>query len=402
MKISFISPLDESSLYPSVLYLKEMLSRLGSHQVYVFSDLFSAPGSNSEWSSEIGEVYHFTRLPELDEAVGGFDCSVALFEDEPQFLPTMFGINSLPGILVAFDGVGERLFLSQPWQFRDPKLASLNEQIFETPSLVAFTSVHAMNGVSRRGRTLTTALPVSLPSKSAAGSESGRVLGYAARYPREEWAEVIFDSAVSLGLRIKWVVPERSVQAAAGFAALYGERRGLKDVCAVVGVRDFTGEIQELSECDLFFYGKHDLRRSPPTALFQALALGIPSVVLDFGPAAEIPDWAVVKVPVTRGVGKGVTIALKALLENQALRQHFSVKSRSYIELMHYPEAVLADLEGMFTFCQQEITSRLISRRIEILRQTEKLLAGAGESAVTSELKCSNAYNLQKGLESCG
>lgn len=361
MKIAFISNLDETSLSPSVLFAKELIPRL-KHEIILFSDSAS-PG--------FPVVNHYTRLPQIDEEVGGFDCVISTFEDIPEFLPTIFAINSLPGVMVAFDGVGERLYLSQPWQFKDLKVFPLNQQVFGSPAVVAFTSTHAMNAVSRSGLSLTTAIPIAMPKVNA--SQGKGVIGYAARYPREEWAEALFDSAVALNLKIKWVVPKRFVEVAIGFVKLYCERRDLSDICTVVGASSFEEEIAELSTCDAFFYGKHDLRRSPPTALFHALALGIPTVVVDFGSAAEIPDWAVVKIPVSRGISASITTALKSLVENHELRRLLFAKGRAYIELVHAPSAVCSDMEAIFIHYDTELRGRLISRRIEMLRKTQDL-----------------------------
>ena len=72
----------------------------------------------------------------------------------------------------------------------------------------------------------------------------------------------------------------------------------------------------------------------------RGLAAGRPLIVFDHGWYSELPDEAVVKVPVLDEAG--LTAAMLALAHNKEKRMEMGNAAKRYVEVHHRPEQVAA------------------------------------------------------------
>ena len=69
--------------------------------------------------------------------------------------------------------------------------------------------------------------------------------------------------------------------------------------------------------------------------LTRALALGLPAIVYNFGPFAEIPNDVVIKVPLELVEPVALAAALERLMHEPALRQTLGDSARQYMRSHH-------------------------------------------------------------------
>jgi len=285
--------------------------------------------------------FHFLRLQERNN-LRKFKRCLVFYEDSPSYGFVRFALAAIPSLLIPLDLAVDRLFVDQPWQFLDPKDVSLESQLFSACPVVA--PPHGVLQLQEHARNFSL-LPIPFSESPTTLRDVVETIGYAGRYPGEDWAEDFLDAAIRSELKVKWLVNAETAPIAEGFIKLYLERRNLESL-AIELVQSETEEQERenIRKLDLFFFGRHDLRRSPPTAFYRALAMGVPSLALDFGPVSEVPNSALLKIPVGRQISSTIFHAITLLKESRDYREILNLGGRRYIELVHDPRVVYADL----------------------------------------------------------
>jgi glycosyltransferase involved in cell wall biosynthesis len=104
-----------------------------------------------------------------------------------------------------------------------------------------------------------------------------------------------------------------------------------------------------LSACEVCVNLRYPTMGETSGVVVRALSLGLPLVVSDVGWFAELPDEAVVKVPVGEGEVPAITDALELLARDQELRTRMAEAARSLAQGKHQldlvAEAYVAALE---------------------------------------------------------
>ncbi len=369
-RLAIISPLDESELSLSALWTRELAPRLCSEfELELFSD---------DAGVKIGGVQgiqaqHFLRMFERENAAP-FDAVLTFVEDSPRNLFTRFALVGSGALCVAIDATLERMFVASPWEFEDPKDVPVVTQTLAPAFAVGVMNAFAAGEV----RSLLLAKPVfgtALPIRQASAGEKERAaerdgekfcIAYSARYFVEDRARAVIDAVLSLiaagsSIRLDWLCTRSNEKDVCDFLSIAAQRRGLdlSEIVRIVPVRDFESERIALAAADLFLFLRGDLLRSPTSALYHALALGVPSVVLDFGPVSELPESVVVRVPAGAGEDAALRRALTELMTSAPLRSALSKRAIEYIEDVHSPDAVIEDLRSV-------IRSHATSRKVAV------------------------------------
>lgn len=127
---------------------------------------------------------------------------------------------------------------------------------------------------------------------------------------------------------------------------------GLEDCTLVTGFLDEAAFFTHIVAADLLVNLRHPCVGESSGTLARALAMGLPAIVHNFGPMAEYPDEAVIKVPLEQGPPFALAAALeRGMLEpdmrrkrREAGRQHM----RAHCSVEHSAARYLALAEQVY------------------------------------------------------
>lgn len=91
-------------------------------------------------------------------------------------------------------------------------------------------------------------------------------------------------------------------------------RHGLEECVRVTGYLDETAFFRHIVAADVLVNLRYPTVGESSGTLARALALGLPAIVHNFGPLAELPDDAVLKVPLELGEPTALAAALEGLM----------------------------------------------------------------------------------------
>ncbi|MCA0177115.1 MAG: glycosyltransferase [Proteobacteria bacterium] len=109
------------------------------------------------------------------------------------------------------------------------------------------------------------------------------------------------------------------------------QARGLAGRVRVTGFLDETTFFTYIVAADVLVNLRHPTVGESSGTLARAMALGLPAIVHNFGPMAEVPDAAALKVPLELGEPLALAAALETLLQDAALRRRLGAAARRYM-----------------------------------------------------------------------
>jgi glycosyltransferase involved in cell wall biosynthesis len=369
--IALSAPTLSGDLSVSNLFLQEILPYM---RQALNVDLYS------EEPLENTGAFPIHTLFENDER-SRYAASIVFLEDRPSGIFYRYAATSLPAVTVLCDANFERLFEASPFRFRDPKETPLLKQMVEKSAAVVTTNLHSLStlrGFYPEGMPIpwsSTVVPCSVRSEreeeliSARTSDSSTRIGYAGRYLTEDRACAVIESIIAIEeeypIRLLWLSRADDRKYLQSFLQTEGERRG-RDLSEIIELRvvdNFTEEREALCSCNIFLSLKSDLLRSPPSSFYHALALGIPTITLQIGPASEIPAECHLQIPPGKGEAQALHTALVSLVANPEVREQLSRSSRDYMALVHNPRMVAEDFLSLLRSQSKEIEARMNESR---------------------------------------
>lgn len=368
-RIAVIAPISQRERLLSALFLCELLPCLiRDYEVEVFT-------ADEDLSEHLEvPVYHYLRLADRDSAKP-FTAALAFLEDSPSLGFVRFSMVSIPLVLIAIDATVHRLFESQYWEFIDPAKVSLVDQVFTKPFAIGTLSIPALEtvkGCLKREHIFGTSVPVRRKVNEKKTSDDFTI-GFTGRYFIEDRVESILDVVLDANMKLQWIVSQDEEKPVRDFIELYFKRREkqVSEQVTVQIVKNFNEERDALAKCDTFVFLRADLLRSPPSALYQSLAIGLPVIVSDF--ISEL-SCAVV-IPAGRGLEDALFKALNEIRSSDSLRQELSKRSLIYAETVHDPALVYEDLHQYLNLSGNELAKSIERKRLDFKKAEEELWA---------------------------
>lgn len=107
--------------------------------------------------------------------------------------------------------------------------------------------------------------------------------------------------------------------------------RGLAGRVRITGFLDEATFFTHIVAADVLVNLRHPTVGESSGTLARAMALGLPAIVHNFGPMAEVPDAAALKVPLELGEPLALAAALETLLHDAPLRRRLGVAARRHM-----------------------------------------------------------------------
>jgi glycosyltransferase involved in cell wall biosynthesis len=115
---------------------------------------------------------------------------------------------------------------------------------------------------------------------------------------------------------------------------------GLKDITICTNYLQEDQFFKHLVACDLVTNLRHPSGGETSGTLIRALGMGVPTVVLDYGPLGELPNSVVGKVPWGPDTQSGLTDVMRELMSDPAKRHALGANAAAYIRANHNIEKV--------------------------------------------------------------
>jgi glycosyltransferase involved in cell wall biosynthesis len=119
-------------------------------------------------------------------------------------------------------------------------------------------------------------------------------------------------------------------------------RAGVADRVVVTGFLPATDFAAAVAACDLHLNLRYPSAGETSAALLRVLAAGRPAVVSDYAQFAELPDSAVLRIPVGEGEGEALAAALLTLLAQPERLRAMGAAAREYVARAHDPATAAA------------------------------------------------------------
>jgi glycosyltransferase involved in cell wall biosynthesis len=117
-------------------------------------------------------------------------------------------------------------------------------------------------------------------------------------------------------------------------------RLGLEDSVRLVGWQDPPSFVRHMLVADLAVQLRYPHIGGTPYTPIRLMGLGIPTIVTNIEPLAEIPEGCCVKVDVDEHEGEVLLATMQLLATDGEARQELAERGRSYIQTEHHPRTV--------------------------------------------------------------
>jgi glycosyltransferase involved in cell wall biosynthesis len=130
-------------------------------------------------------------------------------------------------------------------------------------------------------------------------------------------------------------------------------RMGLEGAVRLVGWQDPPSFVRYMLVADLALQLRFPHIGGTPYTPIRLMGLGVPTVVTNIEPLAEIPEGCCMKVDVDEHEDEVVLATMQLLARDKEARQELAERGRSYIQSEHHPRAVAhkykAFMEGLLS-----------------------------------------------------
>jgi len=351
-------------------YMLELLPTLSAQrEVVVVTE--SPPASGDNWRTVTPEQYRgdtaLAPLPHFYQ-IGNNADHVFVYRacrERPGIVVQHdFNLHYLveDATLVAGDLAGYRRILEEEYGESGATLADLRQLgVFsEAQKLTLGLNTHLLRearGVIVHSRWVQERLPADIQARSTVIQHhfAPQALAYEDASRAEARAALGIDQDAFVLLALGYITPPKQVQAALAAVAMLRDRHPqlqfvvggqrnpgfdidavirqhqLEDRARITGYLDEAAFFRHIVAADALVNLRYPTVGESSGTLARSLALGLPAIIHNFGPASELPEGTVLKVPLELGPPTRLAAAIDSLASNAALRAALGEAARDYM-----------------------------------------------------------------------